>query len=80
MGESIRTVGNRKVKFTWHGGEYIELGWVGYSPVEVINVYDYEKGEPSIPRTKPAFRKAITDWIEDYGERELEHDLEQHHF
>jgi hypothetical protein len=48
----------------WHGGEYIELGYLdtedlrrgsGETPPfiaqEVINVWDYAKGEARIPRT-----------------------------
>lgn len=36
----------------WWGGEYIELGHLDgeeFSAVEVLNVWDYERSEPTIP-------------------------------
>jgi len=73
--ERVRTLVDRKVKFTWRGGEYIEYGLVGYAPIEVVNVFDYEKGAPSIPRTRTAFVQAVDEYISEYGAQELERDL-----
>ncbi len=63
---TVRTVGDRKVAFTWRGGPYIELGWVGRQPAEVINVWDYERDVSRVPFTGRAFRRAVTDWIAEH--------------
>lgn len=51
----------------WHGGEYIELGYVDgdgeYYARDVINVWDYEKSEPYIPRTLDGFKARVEKWI-----------------
>jgi hypothetical protein len=52
--------------YEWHGGEYIEVGSIFATPEEtvprfhsydVINVWDYEKSGPYIPRTLEAFQE-----------------------
>lgn len=52
----------------WHGGEYIELGEDQtasgeFAAYDVINVWDYAKGEPRIPRTLDAFQTAVDERI-----------------
>ena len=65
-----------RIRADWHGGEYIELTFwpgdvaLGYRPTEVINVWDYDRWEPSIPFTQAALEAALDDWI-------AECDLEQ---
>lgn len=50
------TIGS--VHFEWHEGAYIEVFDVGVStPFSVINVWDYAKDTPRIPRTHNAFVK-----------------------
>jgi hypothetical protein len=58
------------VKAEWHGGAYIELTMPeSVEPTEVINVWDYEKGEPSIPFSHWALQDALDEWCEDtFGE------------
>lgn len=77
---------NTTLHIEWMGGPYIELGTREGHPVEVINVYDYEKGEVSIPFRKSAMRKAVNQWIFDYndgdpdesGKDRLLHDIHEH--
>jgi hypothetical protein len=60
----------------WHGGEYIDLGTLGdqgepgidgddFHAYDVVNVWDYAKGEPRIPRTLEAFQTAVDERIAD---------------
>lgn len=49
---------------TWEGGAYIDLRFAGYpTPTEVINVWDYERGEAYIPFTQNALHKALKRWV-----------------
>ena len=48
---------------TWEGGAYIEIGFAGYPANEVINVYDYEKGEIEIPFEQHELQKALKRWV-----------------
>lgn len=67
----------RVVVATYEGGAYIDLdiGARGHV-VEVINVYDYEKGESELDRTvldnygspRTAVRQSVVDWIESNDE------------
>jgi hypothetical protein len=54
----------------WHGGAYIELGYIqsqgvdgihgdDFHAIDVINVWDYETDQPRIPRTLDAFRERV---------------------
>ena len=63
--------------FEWHGGAYIEVckRQAFQSPQEVINVWDYAKDEPEIPRTVHAMENRVEEWIRDYGEGSLLHDV-----
>jgi hypothetical protein len=57
----------------WHGGEYIELGYMaesGFVAGDVINVWDHAKGEPRIPRTLDAFRARVDEWLAEQGDDE----------
>jgi hypothetical protein len=51
----------------WHGGAYIELGYIDESGEfiagDVINVWDYAKDEPRIPRTLDAFQEVCDERI-----------------
>ncbi len=57
----------RMIRGDYSGGAYIDLtfGSTAYAPIEVINVYDYAKGETTIPCTNRGVRRAIEDWIEE---------------
>lgn len=64
--------------FEWKGGPYIDVGEGGYGRAkEVINVWDYEKGEPSIPFTREAFKKEVLHWILEYPKLELVNDIRE---
>jgi hypothetical protein len=52
--------------FQWHGGEYIEIGTtdeMGFTALDVINVWDYRAGAPRIARTLEAFQERCDEWI-----------------
>lgn len=69
---AIRTLApDVRLVFVWEGGTYIDVAREGHEPTEVINVWDYDKNEPSIPVTKAAGRRHIDDWIEEYPHRQL---------
>ena len=59
----------RGVVFEWYGGEYVEYGLEGH-PVDVFNVYDYEKGGPSIDRTAEALAGYLAERLAEPDERE----------
>lgn len=48
----------------WPGGAYVDLGFGGHRPTEVINVYNYETGETD-PRvhTPSGLREIVREWI-----------------
>lgn len=86
MNDYIRTVGSVRLRFVWSGGPYIDVHEVGYSAVEVINVWDYAKNESRIPKTNAAMREKCNEWVDTYGDHEtplacaaaLEHDVINH--
>ena len=46
------------------GGAYISLSFgVTDKPIEVINVYDYEKSEPTIPENTEAVTREMESWL-----------------
>lgn len=51
--------------YVWYGGPYIDVTYNvpegGHTPHDVINVWDYEAGKPSIPVTLGAFKITIID-------------------
>jgi len=51
------------------GGPYIALTFGHHHPdsTEVINVWDYEKGEPTVEFNVDAVRKRVLDWIEEHA-------------
>lgn len=60
--------------FTWAGGEYVEIAQLdnpGYA-YDVINVWDYEKGGPSIPFTLAALTRRVERWFKDQAEAEAD--------
>jgi hypothetical protein len=61
----------------WHGGAYIEFGYVDggeWKAMDVINVYDYTAGKPSIPFTPEAMAEAIEEHLNDSDEDDEEMD------
>ena len=58
------------VSAEWHGGAYIELTMPDcVEPSEVINVWDYEKGEATIPYTYSALQATLDKWCdEEFGD------------
>lgn len=53
--------------FSWKGGAYIEIWFSDPSnddhTGQVINVFDYAKGKPSIPFTPRAMERAVKTWV-----------------
>lgn len=60
----------------WHGGEYIDLGYIqsagepgidgdDFHAYDVINVWDHAAGCPRIPRTLEAFQREVDDHFAD---------------
>ena len=50
---------------TWEGGAYIDIRFAGDSqPTEVINVYDYAKGEVEIPFVQSELKKELKRWVD----------------
>lgn len=64
------TRGVYTVRAEWYGGAYIDLTMPEcIDPSEVINVWDYEKGETSIPFSYWALQETLNEWCEDmFGE------------
>ncbi len=56
---------HRILVFKWWGGAYIDVGFVGRTPFEVINVWDDEKDVPKIARTQAAFERRCNEWLSD---------------
>jgi hypothetical protein len=52
-----RTVGLTRLRFVWTGGMYIDISREGGPVREVINVWDYEKSEPTISHTLAALER-----------------------
>lgn len=58
---------------TYQGGAYIDLSFgVPHRPIEVINVFDYEKGVAVIENTDDAVEKSLQDWVDDLDPQDLE--------
>lgn len=59
-----RTFRGRIVTADWPGGAYVDLGFGGFPPSEVINVYDYATGTYDKRVHTPAGLRAIVrEWI-----------------
>jgi hypothetical protein len=56
------TYTRRGCRFNWKGGAYIDISIDGQA-VEVINVYDYDKGEVEIA-TREQFVAECEEWLE----------------
>lgn len=68
----------RLIRGTYHGGAYIDLHFGDDAEAfDVINVYDYAKGESTIPNTKDAVLKEMVEYRDAAGES-LGHDLREH--
>lgn len=53
-----------KVTATWHGGAYIDLAFAHHAQaIEVINVWDDEHDEATIPFSGDALTDTVLDWI-----------------
>lgn len=57
---------------SYQGSAYIDLSFgVPNRPIEVINVFDYEKGEPRIENSDDAVEQAMEEWLADLDPRDL---------
>lgn len=59
---------NSGVVFIWHGGAYIDIGHIEdneHKAYDVINVWDYKKGERIIPFTEEAMQARCDEWLND---------------
>ncbi len=61
--------------FCWRGGIYIDIGRVGGRAVEVINIEDYSRDVRDLDSEKGTFDRKVDEWIAEYGEDELIHDV-----
>jgi hypothetical protein len=58
-------------KFERVSGAYIDITPPGcFTPVEVINCWDYAEGRPHIPDTAPALRTAAREWLDEIDKHE----------
>jgi len=53
--------------FAWEGGSYIDVGVEGEGAMDVINVWNYNTGAPSIACTQEAFREKCDRWLRERG-------------
>ena len=63
---TIRMYDGKRINACYSGGAYIDLTFDSYgcNPTEVINVWDYEKGEATIPdRDQTAVMNEVKAWI-----------------
>lgn len=73
-----RTVHGYRLRFEWHGGEYIDIAFKGTTGgFDCINVWDAGADVPTIPRTREGFLSAVQEWIDD-PERDLLSDLDEY--
>lgn len=57
---------------SYSGGPYIELAFgLKEKPIEVINVFDYEKSQPRIQANYEVVLSVISEWLEDHDEYDL---------
>lgn len=75
------------MRFEWSGGEYIELFFIDpdtdtfpKSAFDVINVWDYAKGEPRIEKTLDAFNEFIKQHIQEIAEDNIANSNEEEEF
>lgn len=66
---AFRTVEGLRIVATYSGGPYIDLHWDSANgpAFEVINVWDYRKGE----RERFNLSAKLTEWIKQTGLREI---------
>lgn len=58
------SVGDFTITATWHGGPYIDLSMDGgASAYDVLNVWDYERGEASIPFTADVLAVQLAEYL-----------------
>lgn len=63
---------------SYQGSAYIDLSFgVPNRPIEVINVFDYEKGIPTIENSDDAVEQAMAEWLADLDPRDLNTYFEQ---
>jgi hypothetical protein len=57
-----------RVQASYRGREYIEVAW-GRSdaPTDVINVFDYKAGKPTIPNTPNGVERVFVRWLRDHN-------------
>ena len=63
------------MRFVWSGGEYIEIFFrdldtdlFSKSAFDIINVWDYAKGEPRIEKNLDAFKEFIDEYTQEVME------------
>jgi len=66
------------MRFVWSGGEYIEIFYRDLdtdlfpkSAFDIINVWDYAKGEPRIEKNLDAFKQFVEQHIQEVMEDQL---------
>ena len=58
---------------SYEGGPYIQLSFgVASNPIEVINVYDYEKSVPKISQTHEAVFETMANWVSGQSDYNLQ--------
>ena len=63
---------------TYQGSAYIDLSFgLPNRPIEVINVFDYEKGCPVIDNSDDAVGEALEGWVNDLDPSDLKTYFEQ---
>lgn len=62
------------IRGTYAGGPYIDLHFGDGPAFDVINVWDYAAGKPTIENTENAVWDALVEWLDAMGD-DLAHDL-----
>ena len=64
------TVRGYRLAFQWSGGPYVDVYWdrASGTPFEVVNVYDYQKGENVIPFERRALHNHCKAWALDIAD------------
>jgi hypothetical protein len=61
------TAAGHRLRFTWHGGEYVEITLMGDRyPSEVINVWDHALDRAQYDFTPESLDRIAADWVAEY--------------
>jgi hypothetical protein len=71
------TRGEWTIRATYHGGAYIDLAFPDTGPFDVVNVWDYATGRPTIANDPDAVRAEVEEWFDAMGDS-MAHDLALH--